>query len=354
VGNEVRRLRILVVGDTFITIEDFRNAFASIARANEVRYVQLDESEKLVSASDSEKSLREYLGSTRQLIQELGDAEILVVHGAPVSDEVLASGKNLRLLCCARGGPVNVDVAAATRRRLPVVTAPGKNAEAVAELAMALMVMLSRNLVRAYNHVMTIRVVGKDNYEGNQFFGHELEGKTLGLIGFGRVGSRVAKRALSFGMSVLVYDPYVDKSRIESEGVRVAGLDEVLSRSDFVSLHARESKENENLMGERQFATMKPGAFFINTSRPSMVDEAALCAALKDRRLAGAGLDVVRYDPARPMNPLIEMESAIVMPHIGGATFETTTKGATIVAKQVERFLAGERLETVVNPETLR
>ena len=155
-------------------------------------------------------------------------------------------------------------------------------------------------------------------------------------------------------MSVLVYDPYVDRSKIESDGVRVTGLEDVLKRSDFVSLHARESKENENLMGEPQFSMMKRGAYFINTSRPSMVDEGALCGALKDGRLSGAGLDVVRYDPARPVSPLLELDNAIVLPHIGGATFETTTKGAVIVAKQVERYLKGEPLETVVNPETLR
>lgn len=347
-------MRMLIVGDSFITLDYFREAFEGIAKANEVRFLKLDEDEKLVPGSASEKSLREYLESNRQLISEVGDAEVLVVHGAPVSEEVLAAGRNLKVLCCARGGPVNVDVAAASARRIPVITAPGKNAEAVAELTVALMVMLSRNLVRAYTHVRTTRVAGKDNYEGNQFFGHELDGKTLGLIGFGRVGSRVAKRAIGFGMAVLVYDPYVDRSKIESEGVRVAGLEEVLTRSDFVSLHARESKENENLMGSGQFSMMKRGAFFINTSRPSMVDEGALCSALREGRLAGAGMDVVRYDPSRPVNPLIEMDNTIVMPHIGGATFETTTKGAMIVAKQVERYLEGEPLETVVNPETLR
>jgi D-3-phosphoglycerate dehydrogenase / 2-oxoglutarate reductase len=345
---------MLVIGDSFITLEDFKKAFAAVAETNEVRFVQLDENEKLVPASASERSLREYLGSTRQVISELGDAEVLVVHGAPVSDEVLAAGSDLKILCCARGGPVNIDIAAATRRRIPVVTAPGKNAEAVAELTVALMVMLSRNLVSAYRHVMATRIVGKDNYEGNQFFGHELDGKVLGLVGFGRVGSRVARRALGFGMSVLVYDPYLDRSKVESDGISTAGLDQVLSRSDFVSLHARESEENANLMGERQFAIMKRGAYFINTSRPSMVDEAALYAALKSGKLAGAGFDVVRYDPARPINPLIELDSTIVMPHIGGATFETTTKGAVIVAGQVGRYLRGEALETVVNPEALK
>jgi D-3-phosphoglycerate dehydrogenase / 2-oxoglutarate reductase len=346
-------LKFVVFGDSFIGLDIFRAAFADLAKTQGVRFVQVDEGRKLVPSTPSEKSLREYLGSTSQVISELGDADVLVVHGAPVSDEVLAAGKNLKIVCCARGGPVNVDLAAATKRGIPVVTAPGKNAEAVAELTVTLMVMLSRNIIRAYNHVRVDKVVGKDNYEGIAFVGHELDGKSLGLIGFGRVGSRVAKRGLAFGMSVLVYDPFLEKAKVESPGVRAVGIDEVLG-CDFVSLHARESKENENLIGKAQFSKMKRGAYFINTARPSMVDEDALMDALKSGNLAGAAMDVVRYDPARPVNPLVELENTIVMPHIGGATHETTTKGAFIVARQLERHLRGESMETVINPEAAK
>jgi D-3-phosphoglycerate dehydrogenase / 2-oxoglutarate reductase len=346
-------MKILVFGDSFIGLDIFQAAFENIAKTQEVRFVSIDEEQKLVPATPSEKSLREFLGNTRQVISELRDSEVLVVHGAPVSDEVLAAGKRLKVVCCARGGPVNVDVAAATKRGIPVVTAPGKNAEAVAELTVTLMVMLSRNIVRAYNHVRVNKVVGNDNYEGIKFVGHELDGKTLGLIGFGRVGSRVAKRAMAFGMSVLVYDPFLPRAQIDSEGVQAATFEQVL-RCDFVSLHARESKENENLMGAKQFSTMKQGSYFINTARPSMVDEAALLATLQSGKLAGAGMDVVRYNPARPVNPLVELENTIVMPHIGGATHETTTKGAFIVAKQLERYIRGEKMETVINPEALK
>lgn len=346
-------MKIVVFGDSFIGVDVFRDAFKEIAKNNDVRFVVLDEGQKLVPSTSSERSLREFFGSPGQLVSEVKDAEVLVVHGAPVSDEVLAAGKNLRIVGCARGGPVNVDVAAATRRGISVVTAPGKNAEAVAELAIALMIMLARNVIRAYNHVVTEKIVSKDNFEGATFIGHELEGKTLGLIGYGRVGSRVARLAVAFGMSVLVYDPFVDKSKVESPGVKTGSMEQVL-RCDFVSLHARESPENENLMGEKQFAEMKSGSYFINTARASMVDEAALLNALRGGRLAGAALDLVKYDPDRPVNPLVETESVIVVPHIAGSTHETTTKGAFIVAEQLQRLLRGERMETVINPETLK
>ncbi len=347
-------MKILVAGDSFVTVEDFRKAFTEISKSNDVRFIKMNESESFKPASDSEKRIKEYLGSPAQLIQELDNSDCLVVHGAPVTDAVLNTSRNLKLVCCARGGPVNIDISAATEKMIPVVTAPGKNADAVADLAIALMIMLSRNLVRALDRVRTTKVVGADNYEGNQFFGHELGGKVLGLIGYGRVGSKVATRALGFGMTVLVYDPFLDKSKIERPGVSVTDFQNLLSTSDYISLHARESKENENLLGGKEFALMKKSAFFINTARPSMVDEAALYDALKRGLIAGVAMDVLKYDPVRPTNPLLTLENVIVTPHIGGATFETTTKGAEIVAKQLERYLSGLPLETVINSEVLK
>ena len=347
-------MRILVFGDSFVSVDDFAQAFVDIAKQHDVRYVRMDETVKAVPSTESEKKIKEFLGTPRQVISELKGEEILVVHGAPVTEEVLAAAKGLKLLCCARGGPVNIDVQAATKRGIPVATAPGKNAVAVAELAIMLMIMLARNVKKASMHVEKERIVSKDNYEGAQFLGHELDGKTLGLVGYGRVGSRVAARALSLGMSVLVYDPFIPAAAIEAPGIKVTDLETLLASSDYVSLHARESKENENMMGEKQFGLMKKGAYFLNTARPSMVDEDALMRALTSGKLAGAAMDVVRYLPERPESPFIDMENVVVMPHIGGATYETTTKGAFIVAAQVKRYLAGQNIETLINPEVMR
>ena len=347
-------MRILVFGDSFVSVDDFTQAFSELAKHHDVRYVRMDESVKAVPTTPSEKRIKEFLGTPKQVISELKGEEILVVHGAPVTEEVLAAAMGLKLLCCARGGPVNIDVQAATKRGIPVVTAPGKNAVAVAELAIMLMVMLARNIKKASIHVEKERIVSKDNYEGAQFLGHELDGKTLGLVGYGRVGSRVAARVLGFGMSVLVYDPFIPASAIEAPGIKVTDLDTLLASSDYVSLHARESKENENMMGEKQFQLMKKGAYLINTARPSMVDEDALMRALTSGNLAGAAMDMVRYFPERPVSPFLDMDNVIVMPHIGGATFETTTKGAFIVAAQVKRYLAGQNIETLINPEVMR
>ena len=347
-------LRIVVFGDSYVTVEDFMQAFDEIAKSHDVRYVKVDESRRLLPETDSENRIREYLGSPKQIVSELEGEESMVGHGAPVTSEVLAAAKGLKLLCCARGGPVNVDVQAATARGIPVVTAPGKNAEAVAELTIALMVMLARNIRRADAYVRSAKVVGRDNYEGAQFMGHELDGKTLGLIGHGKVGSRVAKRAVAFGMRVLAYDPFLERSTIEASGAKSTDLDTLLSSSDYVSLHARESIENVAMLGMSQFRLMKRGAFFVNTSRPSMVDEDALYEALTRGTLAGAAMDVVKYQPERPASPFVGLDNVIVMPHIGGATFETTTKGSAINAVQVRRFLEGQVPENVINLEALK
>lgn len=347
-------MKILVAGDSFVTVENFESAFSGIESSNEVRFIRMDELDRLTPSTESEGRIREFLGSPRQLIREIDCSECLVVHGAPVTDAVLDASSKLKLVCCARGGPVNVDVVSATRRGIPVVTAPGKNADAVADLALCFMIMLSRNIVGALAHVRETRVVGADNYEGNRFFGHELGGKVLGLIGYGRVGKKVATRGLGFGMSILVYDPFVDRSKIERQGIATTDLDSLLRNSDYVSLHARESKENDNLLGRVQFAKMKKTAYFLNTARPSMVDEEALYDALKSRAISGAAMDVLKFDPKRPTNPLLTLDNVIVTPHIGGATFETTTKGADIVAKQIEKYLSGLPLDTVINPEVLR
>jgi D-3-phosphoglycerate dehydrogenase / 2-oxoglutarate reductase len=347
-------MRILVFGDSFVSVDDFAQAFVDIAKQHDVKYVKMDESVKAAPSTESEKKIKEFLGTPKQVISELKGEEILVVHGAPVTEEVLAAAKGLKLLCCARGGPVNIDVQAATKRGIPVVTAPGKNAVAVAELAIMLMIMLARNIKRASIRVEKERIVSKDNYEGAQFFGHELDGKTLGLVGYGRVGSRVATRALSFGMSVLVYDPFIPASAIEAPGIKVTDLETLLISSDYVSLHARESKENDNMMGEKQFGLMKKGAYFINTARPSLVDEDALMRSLASGKLAGAAMDIVKYLPERPETPFLDKDNVIVLPHIGGATYETTTKGAFIVAAQVKRYLAGQNIETLINPEVMR
>ncbi len=341
-------MKILVVGDSFVPVPVFQLGLGALQGAHQLQYVQLDESQQLVPSTASELSIREYLGTPGQLVSRIKDADVLVVHGAPVTDEVLAAASRLRLICCARGGPVNVDVAAASARQVPVVITPGKNAESVADQTLAFMIMLARGFPKAQRFLLDGGTLGESAFEGSRFLGHDLVGHVLGLVGFGNVGRRVHRRAIAFGMKLVVYDPYVRIGELTSTE-EAATLDELVSRSDFVSLHVRATAETENFFGARQFAAMKPGSYFLNTARESLVDEEALDAALGSGHLAGAALDVVRPRIGGGQHPLLRHENVVITPHIGGATHETLLRGVIMVADEIQRLAAGEPLRAVVN-----
>ena len=267
-------MRIVLVADSYIGRAVFERAFQRLEADHEVRYAELDEDRE-----SSESTVREYLGAPEQIVELLRDEEALVVHAAPVTDRVLAASPNLQLVGCARGGPVNVDLAAATARGIPVVSAPGRNAEAVADQTIAFMIMLARKFPLAQRMLLEADRPSVSTFEGGAFLGHDLRDHTLGLIGYGNVGRRVATRARAFGMTVLFYDPFLAAE--EAAGAeQVADLNALVGRSDFVSLHARATPENENLFDADMFAAMKPGAYFVNTARETLVDEDALDAAL--------------------------------------------------------------------------
>jgi D-3-phosphoglycerate dehydrogenase len=187
----------------------------------------------------------------------------------------------------------------------------------------------------------------KDNWEGARFIGNDLRGHSLGLIGYGQVGRRVAARALPFGLKVLVYDPFLEvdnNDRVE----QIALLDELLARSDFVSLHARETSENVNMIDSRSLALMKPGSYVLNTARENLVDLDALDAALDSGHLAGAALDVL-HTGTSGRHRLLRHENVVLTPHIGGATHETLLQGARMIAAEITRLASGEPMVNVSN-----
>jgi D-3-phosphoglycerate dehydrogenase len=334
-------MRILVVGDSFMPARIFEDAFTKIGRENEVRYLQVDGAGP-EPRTPSERRIKETIGSPDDLLEHMAGVEVLVVHGAPVTDAVMDASGCLVAVGCARGGPVNVDVASAAERDVAVLTTPGKNADAVADQTLAFMIMLARGIPRA------LRFVGdgtsldpSSNFQGSAFTGHDLSGHVLGLVGLGNVGKQVALRAAGFGMTIVGFDPYAGtESGTQVEAVQ--SLDELLARAGFVSLHARATPENENLFDEQRFEAMLPGSYFVNTARETLVDEDALDQALASGRLAGAALDVVRHRPSPGPHPLLRHDNVIITPHIGGATHETLANGATMLARQLSSFSRGE------------
>jgi len=339
--------RVLVVGDPYMPVSAYAGALAELDGLAELSTMQIDEVTCAPPATESERGLREYVGDPAEVARAVAGHDVLVVHGAAVSAEVLGAAP-LRLVCCARGGPVNVDVAAATGLGIPVVNTPGKNAEAVAELTIAFALLLVRAVPRASRHLLEGGGFAESVFEGREFFGREAPSLTMGLVGLGHVGREVARRARALGFAVLGYDP----EPTAGADVELVSLDTLLARSDVVSLHARLTPENRQMFSRDRFAQMRPGAYFINTARESLVDEPALRQALEQGTLGGAALDVLERTSGR--HPLLDLPNVFVTPHIGGATEETLTRGAQRAVAAVTELLAGRMPANVVNPQVLQ
>lgn len=265
-----------------------------------------------------------------------------------VDAELLDAAPRLRVVSNLAVGYNNIDVAAATARGIVVTNTPGILTEATAELAFALILAAARRVVDLDRRT---RAGEWTCWAPLLFLSREVSGKTLGVVGLGRIGRAVARRARAFGMRVL----YHSRSRLEAEeerdlGVEYAEKDELLATADFVSLHVPLSAETRHLIGRRELGLMKPTAYLINTSRGPVVDEAALVEALKARRIEGAGLDVYENEPMLAPG-LAALDNAVLLPHVGSATVETRAKMARMAAENLLSALRGERPAHVVNPE---
>ena len=342
-------VRVLVIGDPYMPSSAYAEPLARLGAEVEVTSMQIEGVTFAPPRTASEHRLREYVGDPADVARAVAGHDVLIVHGAPVSSEVLDAAQ-LRLVCCARGGPVNVDVAAATERGIPVVNTPGKNAEAVAELTIAFALLLIRMVPRASSDLLRRGAFAESVFEGSEYFGQEAASVTLGLVGFGRVGREVAPRARALGFTVIAYDPQVPDA---ADAVDLVSLDTLLARSDIVSLHARATAENRHMFSGDLFARMRPGACFINTARQSLVDEAALSAALEAGALSGAALDVLERPATGERHPLLDTPGVFVTPHIGGATEETLARGARRAVAAVASLLAGQVPADVLNPQVL-
>jgi len=281
--------------------------------------------------------INEYMGRPEHLAEGIGDAEVLVVHLAPVDAAAIAAGAKLKLIACARGGPVNVDAAAAAARGIPVVYCPGRNAEAVAEFTVGLMIAAARGIARGDAAVR--QDLWRAGMDRNAYLGPELMGKTLGLVGLGNIGRTVARIALALGMRVLAYDPQPLADR--PAGVELAGLDSLLESSDFVSLHARAAAGEPPVMGAAQFARMKRTAILVNTARGALVDERELREAIEGGVIAGAALDVLSEEPPAASNQLVGLERVLVTPHIAGISSDMAAWSARLIVDDVMRYLEG-------------
>ena len=282
--------------------------------------------------------------SPEELIEIIPEYDALVVRSeTKVTKEVLEVATKLKAIGRAGVGVDNIDVETASKKGIIVVNAPDGNTVAATEHTMAMMLAMARNVPQAYSSMLEGR------WDRAKFTGVEMRDKTLAILGLGRIGTGVAKRALAMEMNIIGYDPFITEARAKAIGVKLATLDEIWEAADFITLHMPLSKENKYLLNKDTFAKMKKGVRIINCARGPIINEADLAQAVKDGIVKGAAIDVFEKEPIDPDNPLVGLEGVILTPHLGASTEEAQINVAIDVSKAVAAALKGEPVTTAVN-----
>ncbi|MCE9530746.1 MAG: phosphoglycerate dehydrogenase [Planctomycetes bacterium] len=278
------------------------------------------------------------------LLAQLGGISATLAGSEPYTRKVFEKFPDLKVIARAGVGYDAVDVAAATDHGVVVCIAPGTNQDSVAEHTFMLILCLARNLISQHNGI----VGGKWPRVANL----PLRGRTLGVVGLGRIGKAVSMRGLDFGMKVVAYEPYPDKAFVEKHGIKLATLEDVLKQGDYVSLHLPAMAETRHLITHKTLALMKPTAFLINTARGAVVDEKALYDVLKDKKIAGAGIDVFDQEPPDPNHPIIKLDNVVITAHTAGVDLQSRDEMALLASQCIARLSQGEwPAECIVNPE---
>lgn len=274
------------------------------------------------------------------------DVDILVVHVASINKTILDACPNLKVAAVLRGGYENADVEELTKRNIPLINAPWRSADAVADFTVGMMVAENKNIARSHKLIFEGQWCKK---YVNQSYIHNMRNCTVGLIGYGYIGSRVAKRLSGFESRVIVYDPFTDKEVLEKQGVEVVDLDTLLESSDFVSMHLRLSDKTKHFMSENEFKKMKETAYFINTARSGLVDTDALVKALQEKSIGGAAIDVYDVEPLPKDHPYLSLNNITLTSHLAGTSCDTMRTSVEIGLDQLKKYLTGQPMDTIRN-----
>ncbi|MBM9476768.1 2-hydroxyacid dehydrogenase [Nakamurella flavida] len=344
-------MTVLCAGDAFITAD-------ALAAQVHAQLADLGELTVLTIASDwpdeafgDVDGVREAAGDPDEFARLAAEADVIVTHLAPVTARVIQGAGRLRIIGSVRGGPVNIDIAAATAAGVPVAYLPGRNLTAAAEFTVGMMIAVTRNIGPGSHQL--IDGTWNGSYYRYELAGPELGHATVGLVGFGAIGAHVTRLLRAFGSTVLVCDPYADPARIIAEGAQPVELDDLLGRCDIVSLHPRLTPQTSGMADAAFFGKLRPGAFFVNTARGELVVTDDLVAALQSGQVAGAALDVFDPEPPPPGSPLLAHPRVVATPHLAGASRRVADFSAEAVVAAVGTYLRDGTLQHCANPEVL-
>ena len=338
--------KVAIIGDRFMLSEMFAEALRDRCRQFDfdiaaVDFPWPDEPMEHGYAVEGMDGLKEYMGKADEVVQAATGAEVLITQLAPLSSAIMDRLPGLKFVAVSRGGPVNIDMKAARERGIIVVNAPGRNASAVAEFTIGAILAETRNITRGHD------ALRKGVYRGDLYradvTGRELHEMTVGIVGYGQVGSRVVKLLKGFGCRILVSDPYVQLSADDlRDGVIQTSLDRILAEADVISLHARVTPETTRMFNEETLRAMKADATLVNTARGPLVDYDALTRVLESGHLRGAMLETFGIEPVPADWRLLQLPNVTLTPHIAGASVHTVRYAAGLVAEEVRRYFAGE------------
>lgn len=331
--------QVAIIGDHFMRPAVFERALAALpAAAIKTRKLRLEWPDAPMRAGGTgDLGVSEYVGDPDEVAEFIGDAEILINHLAPVTRAMLARLPRLKFVVITRGGPVNMDMRALAQQSVAVASTPGRNASAVAEFTVGVILAETRRIRAGHEGLRRGQWRG-DLYRADSA-GDELADLTVGIIGYGRIGARLARLLQPFDCRLLAADPHVD---ISNDAVRQVPQRELLAESDIVVLAARVTKETTGMIGAGQLRQMKQTALLVNVARGPLVDYDALYDALAGGRIGGAALDTFALEPPPPGEPLLQLPNVTLTPHIAGASRRTINIAAECAAEEVRRYLAGE------------
>lgn len=344
-------MKLVGIGDLFIPREYIESGFGSLeglgVKVQTIEWKLRDFDELQQINLQVEKGGSEAYEPPEYIFEACADADIIITQFCTITKRLIDHCRNLKAIGVLRAGIENVNLAYADEKNIMVFNTPGRNADAVADFTIGLMLAECRNIAKGH--------IGLKNGQWIRDYPNshcipDLPGKTVGIIGLGEIGQKVAKRLTGFDVKMLGYDPFVKNPPY---GVEMCSLEELMERSDFVTVHVRLTKETENLVGREMIARMKPTAYLINTSRSSLVDEAALFEALRDKKIAGAGLDVFDKEPPGKDYPIVTIDNVTVTPHMAGGSRDAFLNSPAKLAAEMKKLWSKEAPGSLVNKNML-